>query len=48
MTVQPATKADLPRIDEVRHGTAENRVTDPSLVTDAFDMRGQAVFPLWL
>ena len=29
-----ATRADLPRIREVRHGTAENRLTDPSLVTD--------------
>jgi GNAT superfamily N-acetyltransferase len=33
--VRPATRADLPRIREVRHGTAENRLTDPSLVTDA-------------
>ncbi|MGG5810187.1 N-acetyltransferase family protein [Falsiroseomonas sp. CW058] len=34
-TLRPATRADLPRIHEVRHGTAENRLTDPSLVTDA-------------
>ena len=33
--LRPATSADLPRIWEVRHGTAENRLTDPSLVTDA-------------
>jgi GNAT superfamily N-acetyltransferase len=33
--VRPATDADLRRIWEVRHGTAENRLTDPSLVTDA-------------
>jgi GNAT superfamily N-acetyltransferase len=33
--VRPATSADLPRIWEVRHGTAENRLTDRSLVTDA-------------
>jgi GNAT superfamily N-acetyltransferase len=33
--IRPATRADLPRIYEVRHGTAENRLTDPSLVTDA-------------
>jgi GNAT superfamily N-acetyltransferase len=32
---RPATPGDLPRIYEVRHGTAENRLTDPSLVTDA-------------
>ena len=32
--LRPATRADLPRIHEVRHGTAENRLTDPSLVTD--------------
>jgi GNAT superfamily N-acetyltransferase len=33
--LRPATKADLPRIHEVRYGTAENRLTDPSFVTDA-------------
>jgi GNAT superfamily N-acetyltransferase len=33
--VRRATEADLPRIHEVRHGTAENRLTDLSLVTDA-------------
>jgi GNAT superfamily N-acetyltransferase len=33
--LRPATHADLPRIHQVRHGTAENRLTDPSLVTDA-------------
>ena len=29
-----ATRADLPRIHEVRHGTAENRLTNPALVTN--------------
>lgn len=33
--IRAATRADLPRIREVRHGTEENRLTDPSLVTDA-------------
>jgi len=33
--LRAATRADLPRIHVVRHGTAENRLTDPSLVTDA-------------
>jgi GNAT superfamily N-acetyltransferase len=33
--LRPATRADLPRIHAVRHGTAENRLTDPALVTDA-------------
>src|SRR5271166_2197795 len=33
--VRPATRADLPRVHEVRHGTAENRLSDPSLVADA-------------
>jgi GNAT superfamily N-acetyltransferase len=33
--VRPATPADLPRISEVRHGTAENRLLNPALVTDA-------------
>lgn len=30
-----ATRADLPRIHVIRHGTSENRLTDPSRVTDA-------------
>jgi GNAT superfamily N-acetyltransferase len=33
--LRPATRLDLPRISEVRHGTAENRLGDPSLVTQA-------------
>ena len=33
--LRPATPADLPRIHEVRHGTAENRLSDPSRVTEA-------------
>ena len=33
--VRPATRADLPRIHQVRHGTMENRLTNPALVTDA-------------
>jgi GNAT superfamily N-acetyltransferase len=35
LCLRSATRADLPRIYEVRHGTAENRLTDPALVTDA-------------
>ncbi len=35
MRLRPATRADLPRIHEVRHGTAENRLSDPNRVTDA-------------
>lgn len=34
-SLRAATHADLPRIHEVRHGTAENRLTNPALVTDA-------------
>jgi GNAT superfamily N-acetyltransferase len=34
LRLRPASRADLPRINEVRHGTAENRLTDPALVTD--------------
>lgn len=30
-----ATRDDLSRIHQVRHGTAENRLTNPDLVTDA-------------
>jgi GNAT superfamily N-acetyltransferase len=33
--LRPATRADLPRIHQVRHGTAENRLSNPALVTDA-------------
>ena len=33
--LRQATTLDLPRISEVRHGTAENRLEDPSLVTPA-------------
>jgi hypothetical protein len=33
--LRPATKLDLPRISEVRNGTSENRLEDPSLVTPA-------------
>ena len=34
LRLRAATRADLPRIYEVRHGTAENRLTDPALVTN--------------
>ncbi len=34
-SIRPATRDDLPRIHQVRHGTAENRLTNPALVTDA-------------
>jgi GNAT superfamily N-acetyltransferase len=33
--LRPATRADLRRIHQVRHGTAENRLSNPALVTDA-------------
>jgi GNAT superfamily N-acetyltransferase len=33
--LRPAKSADLPRIHQVRHGTVENRLTNPALVTDA-------------
>ena len=32
--LRAATRADLPRIHQVRHGTAENQLTNPALVTD--------------
>jgi len=35
LRLRSATRADLPRIGAIRHGTAENRLSDPSLVTDA-------------
>ncbi len=35
MRLRPATRDDLPRIHEVRQGTAENRLNDPGRVTDA-------------
>ncbi|HEY8565425.1 MAG TPA: GNAT family N-acetyltransferase [Beijerinckiaceae bacterium] len=34
LPLRPATRADLPRIHEIRHGTAENRLTNPALVTN--------------
>ena len=33
--LRPATRADLPRIHAVRTGTAENRLINPALVSDA-------------
>src|ERR1041385_6844870 len=33
--IRPATSADIPRIFEIRHEVRENRLTDPSLVTEA-------------
>jgi len=33
LRIRPATPQDLPRIYAVRHGTAENKLDDPSLVT---------------
>jgi GNAT superfamily N-acetyltransferase len=33
--LRAATRADLPRIHEVRRGTAESPLTNPALVTDA-------------
>ena len=35
MRLRPATPADLPRIHAVRHGTRENRLSNPDRVTDA-------------
>jgi GNAT superfamily N-acetyltransferase len=35
LRLRPATRADLPRIHQVRHGTTENRLSNPALVTDA-------------
>lgn len=32
--IRPATAADLPRIHEIRHGVRENRLSDPSVVSD--------------
>jgi GNAT superfamily N-acetyltransferase len=34
LRLRAATRGDLPRIHEVRHGTAENRLTNPALVTN--------------
>jgi GNAT superfamily N-acetyltransferase len=35
LRLRSATRADLPRIHQVRHGTTENRLINPALVTDA-------------
>ena len=34
MRLRVPTRADLPRIYEIRHGTTENRLSNPALVTD--------------
>jgi GNAT superfamily N-acetyltransferase len=34
LRLRTATRADLSRVHEVRHGTAENRLTNPALVTN--------------
>jgi GNAT superfamily N-acetyltransferase len=34
LRLRAATPADLPRIHQIRHGTAENRLTNPALVTE--------------
>ena len=33
--IRSSTRADLPRIHVIRHGTSENRLADPARVTDA-------------
>lgn len=33
--IRPASRSDLPRIFEIRDGVRENRLTDPSRVTEA-------------
>jgi GNAT superfamily N-acetyltransferase len=33
--IRLATRGDIPRIFEIRHGVGENRLTDPGAVTDA-------------
>jgi GNAT superfamily N-acetyltransferase len=33
--LRQATREDMPRITQVRHGTAENRLIDPGAVTEA-------------
>lgn len=33
--LRTATRADLPRIHAIRHGTSKSQLTDPTLVTDA-------------
>jgi GNAT superfamily N-acetyltransferase len=35
LRLRTTTRADLPRIYEIRHGTAENQLTNPALVTEA-------------
>ena len=35
MRLRPATRDDLPRIHKIRHGSAENQLSNPNRVTDA-------------
>lgn len=47
--LRAATPADLPRIHQVRHGTSENRLTNPARVTDAEVKRtGEGAAPRFL
>ena len=33
--IRPATRADIPRVFEIRDSVGENRLADPSAVTEA-------------
>ena len=46
--IRRATRADIPRIFDIRHGVRENRLTDPSLVTEANAERFIADGALWV
>jgi GNAT superfamily N-acetyltransferase len=48
MTIRPATLGDIPRIFEIRNSVGENRLSDPSVVTEAHVASFIANEALWV
>ena len=46
--IRPATPADIPRIFEIRNSVGENRLSDPSAVTEADAVRFIGEDALWV
>jgi GNAT superfamily N-acetyltransferase len=46
--IRPATRADIPRLFEIRDGVGENRLTDPGTVTEADAARFIDAGALWV
>jgi GNAT superfamily N-acetyltransferase len=46
--IRPATRADIPRLFEIRNSVGENRLSDPSVVTEADAARFIESGALWV